>query len=127
MRLDALILCGTLCVFSALERTQLAHGFETKAKVGPRTQHARNGGRRAMYDREPESLTKDRTCMREWKQPERENVEEREESKREREREVKSMYHLGRKTAKEKKGHRSGEHESTATDIHHGQDRKERE
>lgn len=38
------------------------------------------------------------------------------------------MYHLGRKTAKEKKkGHRSGEHESTATDIHHGQDRKERE
>ena len=42
-------------------------------------------------------------------------------------REVKSMYHLGRETAKKKKGHRSGEHESTATDIHHGQDEKERE
>lgn len=28
-----------------------------------------------------------------------------------------SMYHLGRKTAKEK-GHRSGEHESTARHIH---------
>ena len=37
------------------------------------------------------------------------------------------MYHLGRETAKEKKGHRSGEHESTATDIHHGQDETERE
>lgn len=65
LRLGALILCGTLSVFSALERTQPAHGYETKAKVGPRTQHARNGGRRAVYDREPESLTKDRTCMRE--------------------------------------------------------------
>lgn len=42
-----------------------------------------------MYDREPESLTEDRTCMREWRQPEREDVDERgcrQESEREQER-----------------------------------------